>query len=192
MPIRSIVLAFFLLTHFRLTQTMDLKSAYKIGFILKPHGLKGQVTVSLDAEAPEDLEEVETIYLEKNGQLIPYFREAISISGAKAYLKLEDINTPEAAKDISKSSLYLPKNSRPKSGRGEFYDDEVIGFEVTDVDAGSLGSVTEITVAGPNKLLTLIHNGKEVLIPINSPFIKSVNKSKKTISVELPEGFLEI
>lgn len=171
---------------------MDLKAAYKIGFILKPHGLKGEVTVSLEAEAPEDLEDVETIYVERNGQLIPYFREAISISGAKAYLKLEDVNTPEAAKDISKSSLYLPKVSRPKSGRGEFYDDEVIGFEVSDVDTGSLGSVTEITVAGPNKLLTLFYNGKEVLIPINSPFIKSVNKSKRTISVELPEGFLEI
>lgn len=171
---------------------MDLKSAYKIGYILKPHGLKGQVSVSLDAEAPEDLEDMDTIYVEKNNQLIPYFREAISVSGVKAYLKFEDINTPEQAKEISKSALYLPKASRPKSARGEFYDDEVIGFEVTDVAEGSLGYVTEITTAGPNKLLTLIHNGKELLIPINSPFIKSINKSKKTISVELPEGFLDI
>jgi 16S rRNA processing protein RimM len=171
---------------------MDLKSAYKIGYILKPHGLKGQVTVSLDAEAPEDLEDIDTLFIEKNNQLIPYFREEISVSGSKAYLKLEDINTPEAAKDISKSAIYLPKTSRPKSGKGEFYDDEVIGFVVTDETEGELGSVTEITVAGPNKLLTVICNGKEVLIPINSPFIKSVNKSKKTISVELPEGFLEI
>lgn len=171
---------------------MDIKAAYKIGYILKPHGLKGQVTVSLDAEAPADLEDVDTIFVEKNNQLIPYFREQISITGAKAYLKLEDIDTPEAAKEISKSALYLPKASRPKSGRGEFYDDEVIGFEVIDSEAGSLGSVTEITTAGPNKLLTLIHNGKEILIPVNSPFIKSINKGKKTISVELPEGFLNI
>ena len=162
---------------------MDLKSAYKIGYILKPHGLKGQVTVSLDAEAPEDLEEMDTIFVEKNNQLIPYFREEISISGAKAYLKFEEIDTPEAAKEISKSALYLPKTSRPKSGRGEFYDDEVIGFEVTDVSEGNLGSVTAVTIAGPNKLLTLIYNGKEVLIPVTSPFIKSINKSKKTIIV---------
>jgi 16S rRNA processing protein RimM len=171
---------------------MDLKSAYKIGYILKPHGLKGQVTVSLDAEAPEDLEDMDTIFVERNNQLIPYFREAISISGVKAYLKFEDINTPEQAKEISKSALYLPKTSRPKSARGEFYDDEVIGFEVNDVTEGNLGSVTDITMAGPNKLLTLIHSGKEVLIPVNSPFIKSINKSKKIISVELPDGFLDI
>jgi 16S rRNA processing protein RimM len=171
---------------------MDLKAAYKIGYILKPHGLKGQVTVSLDAEAPDDLEDIDTIFVEKNSQLIPYFREEISITGAKAYLKFEDINSPEQAKEISKSALYLPKSSRPKSGRGEFYDDEVIGFVVTDANEGSLGPVSAITTAGPNKLLTLIFNGKEVLIPVNSPFIKSINKSKKTISVELPEGFLDI
>jgi 16S rRNA processing protein RimM len=171
---------------------MDLKSAYKFGYILKPHGLKGQVSVALDPEAPEDLKEMETIFIEKNNQLIPYLREEISITGTKAYLKLEDIDTPEQAKEISKSALYLPKTSRPKSGRGEFYDDEVIGFEVKDEVEGALGSVTEITIAGPNRLLTLIYKGKEVLIPINSPFIKSINKTKKTILVELPDGFLEI
>jgi 16S rRNA processing protein RimM len=187
MPIRSIVLAFFLLR-----MPMDIKAAYKIGYILKPHGLKGQVTVSLDSEAPADLEDMQTIFIEKNKQLIPYFREEISVSGSKAYLKFEDINSVEEAQAISKSAIYLPKASRAKSGRGEFYDDEVVGFQVIDTDAGDLGSVTEITTAGPNKLLTLIYNGKEVLIPINGPFIKSVNKSKKTINVELPEGFLEI
>jgi 16S rRNA processing protein RimM len=46
--------------------------------------------------------------------------------------------------------------------------------------------------AGPNRLLALDHNGKEVLIPVNSPFITRINKSKKMITVNLPEGFLDI
>ncbi len=46
--------------------------------------------------------------------------------------------------------------------------------------------------AGPNRFLVMDHNGKEVLIPINGPFIKSVNKSKRKITVELPEGFLDL
>lgn len=170
---------------------MDLKSSYKVGYVLKPHGLKGEVTISIDAESP-DLGSVETIFIEQNNQLIPYFIEAISVKGEKAYVKFEDVSSPEAAQAISKSSLYLPKSSRPKSGRGEFYDDEVVGFEVSDAEAGLLGKVVEVTSAGPNKLLSVDHNGKEVLIPINSPFIISINKSKKAISVELPDGFLEI
>lgn len=170
---------------------MDINSSYKVGYILKPHGLKGEVTISIDQEAPQ-LDEVESIFIENNNRLVPYFIEAISIKGSKAYVKFEDIDSPEAANSISKCALYLPKSTREKSGRGEFYDDEVISFEVTDSETGVLGKVVEVVVAGPNKLLSVDHEGKEILIPVNSPFITGINKSKKKISVTLPEGFLDI
>src|SRR5690242_9926636 len=108
---------------------MDIASSYKIGLVLKPHGLKGEVTISIDADAP-DVSELESLFLEKDNRLIPYFIESISVRDAKAFVKFEDVNTPEEAKAISKHALYLPKSTRPKAGRGEFYDDEIIGFEV--------------------------------------------------------------
>jgi 16S rRNA processing protein RimM len=171
---------------------MLIDSCYKIGYILKPHGLKGEVTISIDAEAPADLDGLESVFIEKNSHLVPYFIEAISVKGDKAYVKFEEIDTHEGASSISKSSLYLPKASRPKSGRGEFYDDEIIDFEVHDSEHGYLGNIVEITSAGPNKLLSIVKEEKEVLIPLNSPFITGINKSKKRISVTLPEGFLDI
>jgi 16S rRNA processing protein RimM len=60
------------------------------------------------------------------------------------------------------------------------------------MEAGVLGLITQVTMAGPNKLLSVDYQGKEVLIPVNSPFIKSINKSKKKVNVDLPEGFLDI
>jgi 16S rRNA processing protein RimM len=171
---------------------MTTESCYKIGYILKPHGLKGQVTISLDPEAPADFSPVKTLFVENNERLLPYFIEAISVKGNKAFLKLEEVNTPEEAKAISKSPIYLPKAQRPKSGRGEFYDDEVIGFAVVDTTLGLLGNVVTVVSAGPNKLLSVDHNQKEVLIPLNSPFIDGVNKTRKKIMVTLPDGFLEI
>lgn len=159
---------------------------------MKPHGLKGQVTISLDADAPEDFTPIETVFVESHNRLLPYFIEAISLKGNKAFLKLEAVNTPEQAQEICKSAIYLPKSMRPKSSRGEFYDDEVIGFEVLDSGSGSLGKITGIIQAGPNKLLSVDRQGKEILIPVNSPFILGINKSKKKITVTLPEGFLEI
>jgi 16S rRNA processing protein RimM len=86
----------------------------------------------------------------------------------------------------------LPKETRPKLKRGEFYDDEIIGFVVEDETIGILGAITEVSTNGPNKLLVINYLGKEALIPTNGPFIKSVNKTKKLIKVELPEGFLDI
>ena len=171
---------------------MNIATCYKIGFIMKPHGLKGQVTVSLDPDAPGNFDSIDTIFVEVKEKLLPFFIEGISLKGSKAYLKLEEVNTPEEAQRISKSAIYLPKSMRPKSGRGAFYDDEVIGFEVLDSSLGLLGSITEVIQAGPNRLLSVNYQGKEVLIPLNSPFIDGVNKSRKKISVTLPEGFLEI
>jgi 16S rRNA processing protein RimM len=171
---------------------MLVDSCYKIGYVLKPHGLKGEVTISIDADAPEDLDLLESVFIEKNSRLVPYFIEAMSIKGDKAYVKFEEIDSHESAASISKSALYLPKTSRPKSGKGEFYDDEILDFEVHDSELGFLGKIAEVTAAGPNKLLSIMKEEKEVLIPLNSPFIISINKSKKRISVTLPEGFLDI
>jgi 16S rRNA processing protein RimM len=171
---------------------MDISSCYKVGYILKPHGLKGEVTISLDREFPENADSLSSLFVEKNNRLIPHFINSISLRGAKAFVKFEDIDSIESAHEISKCALYLPKTARPKSTRGEFYDDEIIGFEVLDSEAGVLGKVVEVAEAGPNKLLAIDYNGKEVLIPVNSPFITSINKSKKTIAVTLPEGFLDI
>ena len=171
---------------------MTIGSCFKIGFIMKPHGLKGQVTIALDPQAPEDFDSIDTLFVEVKEKLLPFFIEDISLKGNKAFLKLEEVNTPEAAREISKSAIYLPKTARPKSGRGEFYRDEVIGFDVIDTSAGPLGKITEVLQAGPNELLSVNYRNREVLIPLNSPFIDSVNKSRKKITVTLPEGFLDI
>jgi 16S rRNA processing protein RimM len=171
---------------------MDIESCIKIGWILKPHGLKGEVTVMLERDAPEDLSSLESVFIEQNSRLVPYFVQHISDQAKKAFVKLEDVNTADEAAKISKHALYIEKSLRPKSGKGEFYNDEVVDFEVHEAEQGHLGNVREIMQAGPNRLLVVIHQGREVLIPVNGPFITSVNKTKKRISVTLPEGFLDI
>ena len=170
---------------------MTLKESFKIGFIAKTHGLKGEVTIHMTPECP-DLTEFKSCFVEKNQNLIPYFLETVSLKGDKAFIKLEDVDTIEQASDLKGCSLYLPKAEREKLGRGEFYNDEVIGFEVTDNEAGAIGLVREVFESGPNRFLMIDHQGKEVMIPLNGPFIKGVNKSKKKINVELPDGFLDI
>jgi 16S rRNA processing protein RimM len=171
---------------------MNLEQCYKVGYILRPHGLKGEVTVSLDPECPSGLESGNSIFLEENSKLIPYFIERAAIRGDKAYVKFEEVDTVESASLVAKKALYLPKSFRVPSGRGNFYDDEIVSFEVEDELVGSLGKVTGVTQAGPNKLIAIDFGGKEVLIPVNGPFITGINKTKKRITVNLPEGFLDL
>lgn len=171
---------------------MELEACFKIGYVQKTHGLKGEVTISLEPGAPDDFEEINSIFLEIKGRLVPYFLEAISFKGDKAFVKFDDVNTSEEASLLKGASLYLPKTARPKSKRGEFYNDEVIGFIVNDASVGKLGSVIRVENEEVNPLLIVLQGEKEIAIPINAPFITSVNKSAKKIEVDLPEGLLDL
>ncbi len=169
---------------------METTFCFKIGYIAKTHGLKGGVTANF-SEAGE-FDSLESVFIEINHSLVPHFIESYSDRGEKGFIKFEDVNTFEQAEALKGCSIYLPKTVRPKLKRGDFYNDEVVGFEVEDLHIGILGDVKEIMESGANRLLSIDRSGKEVLIPVNGPFIKSVNKSKKKIQVELPEGFLDL
>lgn len=145
----------------------------------------------MSPECPE-LDEVKSLFIDIRQNLVPFFLDEVSQKGDKAFIKFEDVNSIEKANELKGCSLFLPKSERAKLGRGEFYNDEVVGFEVTDKDVGLIGMVTEIFESGLTRFIMIDKEGKEVMIPINGPFIKSVNKSKKTITVELPEGFLDL
>ena len=171
---------------------MKKADCFSIGFIKGPHGLKGEVTVSLNAEAPANWKKIKNVLLDINGQLVPHFIEHISVRDTKAFVKWEDVNTVEAAKELQGCGLFLPKSVRPASGRGEFYNDEILGFVVVDKELGELGTVREVQEYGPNRFLVFDCEGKEHLLPVNAPFIRSINKTSRKITVELPQGFLEI
>lgn len=171
---------------------MEINACFKIGFILRTHGLKGEVTVSLDADAPHDLPLMASVFLETDNSLVPYFIHSASLHGNKAYVKFEEVDSIDEASKLVSRRIFLHKSARAKSGPTEFYNDEIINFNVTDEVLGALGRITDIMQAGANRLLVVDHNGNEVLIPVNSPFIIDINKKKKTVTVNLPEGFLDI
>ncbi len=170
---------------------MDKSDYFKIGYIAKTHGLKGGVSVFLSTEF--DIEDMTNVFVELNNALGPYIIESISDRGDKAFIKLDGVNTPEEATLLKGASLYLAKDTRPKLKRGDFYDDEIIGFEILDETLGMIGHVKEIIETGLNKLIVVeTSTEKELLIPINAPFITSVQKVKKKLLVDLPEGLLDI
>jgi len=168
---------------------MKIEECFKIGYVSKTHGLKGEVTAVFENEF--ELDDVKSLFLEFDGSLVPYFIEKISGKGDKPFLKFEGVDSLTEAAELKGCGIYLPKTFRPKLKRGQFYDDEVVGFSVEDETAGPLGIVIEVQGSGVNRLLAIDHKDKEILVPINSPFIKSTNKTERRIRLSLPEGYLE-
>lgn len=156
---------------------------------MKTHGLKGEVTLNLSLDAPDILAK-DVFMIEQSNGLVPYFVETVSFNGLKCLIKFDGVNTIEQSTTLKGCSIFMDKSKRPKLKRGDFYDDELVGFDVSDKQAGSLGKVLRINNQGLNKLMEV--GEKEILIPLNSPFIITISKTKKKIEVDLPDGFLDI
>jgi 16S rRNA processing protein RimM len=164
---------------------------FKAGYISKTHGLKGAVTLVLEQGTEEFLKNDQPLFLQINNSIIPYFIEELQIQSDKAVVKLEDVNTAEEAQKLKGIIVYLPKSVRPKSGSGEFYYDEIIHFTVV-TETGTLGEVIRVENEQVYPLLIVLSGEKEIAIPVHAPFIQSVNKTQKIITVVLPDGLLEL
>ncbi len=171
---------------------MQISECFELGYVLKTHGLKGDVLIVLDVDNPEEYEEMDSFFVLTQGQLVPYFFESYNLQGNRAIVKLEDINSIDAAKNLIGCKLYLPLDNLPDLEDDQFYYHEVIGYQVIDETKGELGQVHAIYDMPGNDLLAMRYQGKEILIPINDAIVKQADHEKKLLYVNLPEGLLEV
>ncbi len=171
---------------------MDIDSCYQLGYVIKAHGLKGDISIFIDADEPQAYRNLESVLILQDSQLVPFFISKIKLLGQKAILSLEDSHDIESAQLLKGAALYLPLTALPKLADDQFYFHEIIGFIVQDKNLGVIGPVTTVYDAGPQDLLAIEHQHKEVLLPINDETVISVNKDKKQIFVNMPNGLLDI
>lgn len=171
---------------------MDIDSCYQLGYVIKPHGLKGDISIFIDADNPQAYRNLESVLIQQDNQLVPFFIVKIKINGEKAILNLEDSNDIESAQLLKGSALFLPLSSLPELAEDQFYFHEIIGFTVKDDNLGEIGPVTTVYDAGPQDLLAFEYKNKEILLPINDETVRKVDKNKKQILVNIPDGLLDI
>lgn len=167
---------------------------FQLGIILKKVGREGKVSIKLDADNPNDYKEMESVFLEIHGKLVPFFIEQfILFNDDTAHLKFEDINSNEEAESILGCGLFLPLEVLPQLKGNKFYFHEVIGFEVVNKkDLISAGIITSIFENSSNDLFVCSLNEEEILIPIAEDWILEVNRSEKKIYMDLPDGLINI
>lgn len=171
---------------------MTIDNCFKLGHIVKKHGLKGELSILLDVDYPEDYRQLESVFVEVNKQLVPFFIEYLQLNGDRGIVKFEDVDDLASGEKLLKSNLYLPADNLPELGEGQFYYHEVIGYIVVDKVLGEVGPVDQIYEFPNQDLFGVIHQEKEVLIPINDQLIVKVDHELKQVEVNLPAGLLEI
>ncbi|SKB93138.1 ribosome maturation factor RimM [Dyadobacter psychrophilus] len=172
---------------------MTQDNCYLLGYIVRTHGTTGNVVIFLDVDYPEDYEDLDAIYVEIKGELVPYFVENFNLQKqANAIVKFEDVNTIEKAQALVGSSLYLSLDELEELSNEEFYYHEIKGFTVVDQTMGALGVVREVYSLNGQDLIAMDYQGVEVLIPTAADIVLKADKENKQLMVSLPEGLLEV
>jgi 16S rRNA processing protein RimM len=172
---------------------MQKTDCFYLGKIVKKYSFKGEVLAKLDTDQPELYENLDSILVELRNNLVPFFIENSQLHKSELLrIKFEDINNEQDADSILKCDLYLPLKFLPKLEGDKFYFHEVIGFTVEDVNFGKVGIIKSINDTTAQALFEIDRNGTEILIPMNDEFIKKVDRKKKTILVQTPEGLIEL
>ena len=177
---------------FDLIIVVDTIGYFKIGMLLKPKGLKGELHAYLDFDHLEKIR-FNTFFLEIAGRLVPYFIISIKyLQKNAAYVTLEDVNTIEKAAPLAKKDIFLPDKLRPKKKKEEFTLMDLVGFTVIDEDEGELGVLNAIQEYPQQLVAAVNYKNCEVLFPLNKEIIKGIDVVKEIVRVDLPEGLLDI
>lgn len=173
---------------------MTKDDCYQIGHITKTHGVNGELVLFLDVDEPNEYDDLQTVLLEVKGELIPYFIESIAIvKGSRAIVAFEDIDTIEQAERLINCGAYLPlEELEPITDETRFYFHEIVGYQIVDANEGELGTVRGVYAMNAQDLIAMDYQGKEVLIPINSDIVRTIDRANEKLNVALPDGLLAI
>lgn len=120
-------------------------------------------------------------------------------SPGKYLVYFDDITTRSEAEKLEGHYCLVRKNDLPDNF-DETEEVDVVGFVVSDESLGEIGSVVRIAENPAHPLLVIARSdsfsgedvSSEALIPLVDAFIVDIDEQKRTISVSLPDGLLDL
>ncbi len=152
-----------------------------IGKVLKSHGLKGFINVRSFSGDFDHFHRLREVYLLKKGVPVLYRIEAVRAHSDMILLKLQGVDTPEKAKEISGSSIWVEREYASPLSNGEYYVGDLCSCSIhkNDRDVGRVKSVID---SGAGDLLEVVfHDGKVLMIPLMEHYIDKVDINERKI-----------
>jgi 16S rRNA processing protein RimM len=165
---------------------------FKIGKLVAAFGLTGELVLKHSLGKKTALKGLPAIFIEeRKSSFIPYFVEGARIKNEEEiYLKIQDINTREAAVKLAQKEVWLPEPDFRKFS-AKTAPINLLGYTLIE-DEKELGLIIEV-IEQPHQVLCRIEvDGKEAYIPINESTLLNIDHKDRKVYVELPEGLLEI
>jgi 16S rRNA processing protein RimM len=184
-----------------------------VGHIGKPHGIRGEVLVTVRTDEPEERFVAGSVFITE----VPRDRRvstgpAAAVPGTEykvpdqllleslrwhqgrviaQFEGVHDRNVADALRgvllQVDSSTLTEPEDP------DEFHDHQLVGLAVVSVDGTELGTVARIDHAPSSDLIVLAKaDGGTGLIPFVTAMVPTVDLAGGRVVVDLPEGLLDL
>jgi 16S rRNA processing protein RimM len=171
---------------------MTYKYQILLGRISRVNGYDGSLIIKLEKSFFDNVPEMESVFLEISGKPVPFFISSSEYQGGDSLkLKLEGYTVYEKASEFAGCRIFLTTVN--EKAQPENKPENINGFKVILQNRNLIGTVKEIIQNPGNDLIKLISpEKKEILVPFHTDFIKGFDIRKRTITVELPEGLIDL
>ena len=164
---------------------------FEIGQIVNTHGVRGQVKVNPFTDDIERFEELKSIYIVKNKQLLEFEIEDVKYQKNMIILKLKGIDTPEQAESLRNCYIKINRKDARKLPKDTYFIADIIGSNVITDDGKSLGKVDDIYNTGSNDIYVVKDElGKQILLPNIKEVILDIDIEKQIVTVHLLDGLI--
>lgn len=161
-----------------------------VGILRRPHGLKGEVLVSLETDFPERLQVGTRLLLGEDHQ-------PVTIASRRGHndgllLTFEEYPSIESMQGFRNLELSVPVAGRPPLPDGQYYHHQMLGMQVYEESNELLGTLADILHTGGNDVLVVrSQEGNEILLPAIHDVIRGVQIDEKRMVVHLLPGLRE-
>ncbi len=173
---------------------MFVEDCYKLGYIHKAYGIKGELIVRTELRLSENIiKKWESIFIEINGILVPFFIEQINKKlDVELLIKLEDIKDEIQVKVHVGRNIFIDKEvyQEEENNNVSF---EWIGYNLVDKGNLYIGNVIAlIKYPGQDMLEINTKQFDKIMIPAIEDWVISIDTEAKEIVIDLPNGLINL
>ncbi|NUP73896.1 MAG: ribosome maturation factor RimM [Sinomonas sp.] len=163
----------------------------RVARIGKPHGIRGEVTVQVLTDSPE-----ERFVRGAAFDVDPASHGTLTIRSARwnkdiLVLGFEEVPDRNRAEELRGATLYLESDGREDEDEEGWYEHELVGLEAR-VDGHAVGTVSELQLMPAQDLLVVETPAGEVLVPFVEEIVPEVDVEAGFIVIVPPPGLFEL
>ena len=168
---------------------MEKPRRIEVGRLGAAHGVRGWLRVQSYTDPPQRLFEWPSWQLQSaNGSTREARLLEVRPQGNGWIARLEGIDERDAASRLTGQMILVEHEALPPTEGREHYRDDLVGFEVRNLDGALLG-VVDHYIDTPANAVMVIQGKREHLVPVTGQHLRSVDRDARKLTVDWPEDF---